>query len=99
MPPACPHCGRSDPPEHVGKSSYGWSFSFQTGEGMPRSWAEWKQRLAGERIEDEYGSTVSLSDLETIVEETRGGRNHAREYPRGSYLDAEGHSFSEDEFS
>lgn len=66
---------------------------------MPRSWAEWKQRLAGERIEDEYGSTVSLSDLETIVEETRGGRNHAREYPRGSYLDAEGHSFSEDEFS
>lgn len=67
---------------------------------MPRSWAEWKARLAGERIEDEYGREVSLADLEALVKDKRGGKNHAGEYPeRGNYLDPEGHSFSEGVFS
>ena len=25
---ACPHCGRSDPELHIGKSSYGWCFGL-----------------------------------------------------------------------
>lgn len=96
----CPTCGRSDEQVHIGKSSAGWSFSFHTDLGLPRSWAEWRDRLRDARIEDEYGREVPLAEFEALVESKRGHRNHATLYPeRGNYVDPEGHSFSEGEFS
>lgn len=105
IPPRCEHCGRGDEREHVGKSSAGWSFSFHTDLGLPRSFAEWKERLRGEVIENEYGDRVTLEEFTAMVERKQGGRRHAEEYPTSRYpghptfLDPEGHSFSEGEFS
>lgn len=94
----CPNCGRYDE-QHIGKSSYGWSFTFQ-GTSEIRSYKHWLGLLVGEgKIFDEYGRIWTLGDFKAKVEAKQGGRNHAREYPQYSWVDEEGHSFSEAAFS
>ena len=103
----CPTCGRGDEREHIGKSSAGWSFSFHTDPDLPRSFAEWRERLKEGEIRDEYGERITLEEFTAMVERKKGGRNHAAECgpqrdPRSRYrdfVDPEGHSFSEGEFS
>jgi hypothetical protein len=64
---------------HVGKSSAGWSFSFHgiTECGLV-TWAAWREYLQTHALRDEYGKTVSLADLEVLVESKRSGLNHTR---------------------
>ena len=65
----CEHCKRSDEEYHIGKSSYGWAFSFQ---GYPwmklTSWKQWKEFLKTQQIQDEYGEPISYEDFVTMVE-------------------------------
>lgn len=99
----CACCGRQEH-QHIGKSSAGWTFSLSGASGL-RSWHEWKDKLTtstGE-INDEYGNNITPYELITLVEQSQqrpGAINHAREYPGGlNYLDPDGYSFSDTEFS
>ena len=77
----CEHCGRGDERLHIGKSSYGWEFTFcgHKEEGI-ESLEDWKGVLmkAPGIIKDEYGRQVTLTDLLKLIESKRGGVNHAR---------------------
>ena len=65
----CECCKRSTREYHIGKSSFGWAFSFQ---GYPwnklTSWKAWKEFLKDQTIEDEYGDPVSYEDFVKMVE-------------------------------
>jgi hypothetical protein len=107
----CDKCHNSER-EHIGKSSAGWTFTFHATETI-RSFADWKARLSeGGRIVDEYGDEISLPDFVQMVENKRKpwgpkqvpplnhtieGRKH--QWGDRNFLDPEGHSFSEGEFS
>jgi hypothetical protein len=95
----CEHCGRFDE-LHIGKSSAGWTFSFQALPGI-QSWQDWALKIQeGGRIFNEYEGKIDFTDFEKLVHSKRQElHNHAREYPDGSFLDDEGNSFSTNEFS
>ena len=96
----CPTCGRYDE-RHIGKSSAGWTFNFRGYDDI-RSYKDWLAILEKEQviIYDEYGDTISLEDFKKLVESKRNSfHNHAKEYPQYSWLDKEGNSFSDNEFS
>ena len=65
----CECCNRYDEEYHIGKSSYGWAFTFQ---GYPSmrltSWQNWKEFLKGETIKDEYGDTIDYDDFVNLIE-------------------------------
>lgn len=65
----CECCDRYDEEYHIGKSSYGWSFTFQ---GYPAerltSWKQWKEFLRTQSIIDEYGEHVEYSEFVNMVE-------------------------------
>ncbi len=94
---------------HIGKSSFGWQFSFQTFDEVEppiRSWKAWQEVLQTGVIKDEYDKVVTLDELCALIESKRGGKNHAVECKPdgylgdyGSFLDDEGHSFTTSEFS
>jgi hypothetical protein len=98
----CECCGRAGEVVHVGKSSAGWTFTFQGTEEI-RSYQDWLDAMEADpasKILDEYGREISLEDFKAIVELKRDeNRNHARDYPDGSWLDPDGHSFSGHDFS
>lgn len=105
---------------HVGKSSWGWSFSFR---GYRNEWdtpqitsyKDWLMYLEAAldskeikcELRDEEGDLVDLEDFKRMVEEKRGGSNHTiycqTSHPehaaRDCWLDEEGNSFSDCEFS
>jgi len=103
----CEHCGRGDIRNHIGKNSGGWTFSWHggvwiMGEGLAMACTDWYEYLArpGVVIKHEYGDVVSLEKFRKMVESSAdAARNHAREYPNGSWLDEHGCSFSGYEFS
>lgn len=107
---ACPHCGHTPGPYapiHIGKSSAGWTFSFHATGGL-RSWKRWRRFLETEKgeIRDEYGKHVPLEIFIKLVVEKQGvldNKRHAEESRRwsdyNSYLDEDGFSFSEGDFS
>ena len=98
----CEHCNRSDI-IHIGKSSFGWTFSFHATDNI-RSWQDWQEALQDGKIFDEYDREVSLEDFIKLVEEKQkipGALNHALQkydYDR-DFVDNEGYSFSEGDFS
>jgi len=98
----CPHCGRPKTEEHIGKSSWGWTFSFHGTEEI-RSWSDWKKILSHPTVKIvSDGDTVTpFVDFVALVERKRvSPHNHAREYPdEVSWLDDEGNSFQNREFS
>jgi hypothetical protein len=67
----CPHCGRSDEPLHIGKSSAGWCFSLHVYPDKGISTLEdWKDIWSNPKsvINDEYSRTVTPEDmLDTIA--------------------------------
>lgn len=75
--------------------------------GIVISFADWKERLKEGRIFDEHGKETSLEDFIQLVESKRDEKyNHATycqtyhpDYASRSWLDDEGNSFSEGEFS
>ena len=76
--PECPHCLRSDPPLHIGKSSAGWFFSLRVSrrldDGYPISLEEWRERWGapGVFILDEYGGPVDAVAMERVITERPG---------------------------
>lgn len=101
----CNHCDRPEEQIHIGKSSCGWTFSFHSTDEI-RSYIQWLEVLSKKdcRIVDEYGRECTLEDFKKMVEAKRdASSNHAiycKDEPYDhSFLDSEGNSFSEGEFS
>jgi hypothetical protein len=65
----CECCNRYDREYHIGKSSYGWAFSFQ-GYRAERlvSWCAWKEFLKNQIIMDEYGDRVEYEKFVEMIE-------------------------------
>lgn len=65
----CECCERYDTEYHIGKSSYGWAFSFH-GYRPERliSWHAWKEFLKNKIIMDEYGKKVEYEDFVKMIE-------------------------------
>lgn len=106
QPDPCPHCGKFDaiPDMHIGKQSAGWRFSFHGyREKGITSWNAWAAFLAanvgrGARIVDEYGKSLMLGEFIAAIRFT--GKCHAELYPGpDEWIDSQGNSFSECDFS
>jgi len=65
----CECCNRYDEEYHIGKSSYGWAFTFQ---GYPAeritSWKAWKEFLKNRIIMDEYGERQGYDAFVQMIE-------------------------------
>jgi len=97
----CNKCNRYES-IHIGKSSYGWTFSFRAYKNI-RSFDDWKKEFIGNRIFDEYGKEITINDFVKMVESKKifNGKeadNHAKLYPQDSFLDKDNNSFSDYEF-
>jgi hypothetical protein len=94
----CKCCNRSDV-THIGKSSFGWAFSFQATDKI-KSYKDWLAEFGkGGEIRDENDANIPIEVFMDMVKAKQGGKNHAVEYPDGNFLDPEGYSFSNYEFS
>lgn len=67
---ACPHCGRSDEPLHIGKSSGGWCFSLHVipDEGI-NGLEDWQKKWAEPNtiIENEYNEKLSPAAMLAVI--------------------------------
>ena len=65
----CECCKRYDEKYHIGKSSWGWAFTFQgyKYDGLT-SWQKWKDYLKDKKIYDEYGELVDYDWFIWFVE-------------------------------
>ena len=65
----CECCNRYDEEYHIGKASYGWTFSFQ-GYRAERlvSWRAWKEFLKDKIIVDEYGERTNYDWFVDYIE-------------------------------
>jgi hypothetical protein len=98
----CPTCHRSEK-LHIGKSSVGWKFNFQSEKGI-RSWDEWKDFIKSNpgKIIDEYDKELTLEELENWIETKQNNpnnKNHINYYPEDGFLDKDGYVFSDRDFS
>lgn len=97
----CKHCLAPKQEVHIGKSSIGWTFGFQSTDEI-RSYKAWLKQLKKSNVEiyDEYGKRWCINDFKELVENKRTEKNkHAVMYPDGCFLDREGNSFHEGDFS
>jgi hypothetical protein len=67
----CEHCGRSDEPTHIGKSSAGWCFALHVypDQGI-HDLPDWESRWATAPhavIKDEYGRELSADEMRLII--------------------------------
>lgn len=101
----CPHCGHGKEKAHIGKSSYGWTFSFHGIDDVVKSYKEWLNIFENENgiIKDEYGEVKSVEYFKDLVESKRNAKmnhtiyakeKHPEHYKRDCWLDDEGNSFS-----
>lgn len=100
---ACDHC--EGDVIHLGKASAGWTFSFKgEPEWMPNiALSLWLDRVEkATRIEDEYGSSVTKSELLGMImlKDVPTNKRHAIKYSDldDCFLSDEGHSFTTCEF-
>lgn len=65
----CECCNRYDEKYHIGKSSWGWAFSFQgyKYDGLT-SWQKWKEYLKDKKIYDEYNELIDYDWFVEYVE-------------------------------
>lgn len=65
----CESCNRHDREYHIGKSSFGWSMTFQGYRYMKLdSWKNWKEFLKNEVIVDECGEVIDYGEFVKMVE-------------------------------
>lgn len=103
----CPTCGHKPEAIHLGKSSFGWQFSFQYNGGQYyKNVPEMREWLKDKKIEDEYGTEISHEEFWKMVadKQTRENKNHALEMIKSdesSYHEnvIEGYSFTDAQFS
>lgn len=88
-------------PIHIGKSAAGWRFMFRSypdlGLESKDSWLKFI-RQPGVEISDEYGSSVSPSELEDVMNREYFGDTPLKVARRGAVL-VDGESFFDHEFS
>jgi hypothetical protein len=98
----CDHCGHTPEEAHIGKNSAGWEFVFQATEKC-RCYEDWCDSLQNKIIVDEYGREVSFEEFYRIVQNSVGGKNHHNYCTDkghvGTFNDADGWAFIENEFS
>lgn len=101
----CKCCGHTPEDFHIGKSSAGWTFTFRAHPEI-RSYKQLLEYLSDKQIVDEYRREVSLRKFMRLVERKRKGPHCMAIYeksdeccPNDSFLDEEGHSFTDREFS
>lgn len=101
----CNECGLSKEEIHIGKSSYGWTFTFHATDEI-KSYKDWLIFLEDSHvlIFDECGDKISLEDFKEMVEKKKDEKmNHAiyckEDKYDHSYLDEERNSMSPGEFS
>jgi len=97
----CKECGRYEK-IHLGKSSFGWQFSFQYNGGQYyKNLKEMKEWLKGRNIWDEYSEQIMQKDFWKMIKEKQidTNSNHASENPSETEKVIDGYSFSDTEFS
>ena len=96
----CKHCNRYEE-IHLGKSSFGWQFSFQYNGGeYYKNIKEMEKWLKNKNIYDEYDEKVSYEYFWRLVEAKKKGLNHTDECPEDTRsFKIDGYSFSDCEFS
>lgn len=90
----CAACQRYDE-VHIGKQSFGWTFSFQGIDEDPekefriRSYRDWLDFIdrTDALIYDEYGREVPLEEFKKMVESKRHDRFNHTLYMQGYYPD------------
>jgi hypothetical protein len=103
------------PSLHIGKSSAGWSFTFQALENYQtseqfdsryvrcyRDWLYYLEKADVYEIFDEYGGIVEFDQFKKLVESKRSESNHSAQMfssDENSYRDVEGYSFMKADFS
>ena len=104
----CECCNRTDEEDilHIGKSSYGWSFSFRGytekyNSPIIKDVKEWISQISNPDsfIMDEYNNEISKDEFWGLVHSKENDRNHALLYKEGNWTDEAGNSFSGHEFS
>lgn len=97
----CKECKHPAEELHIGKSSVGWTFSFRAhDEPFIHSAKDWKNQMKEGVIFDEYNEKMSEGAFWDYVEKKKVAPNkHARDYPKDGWIDDEGNSFSNYEFS
>lgn len=97
----CTTCGHKPEGLHLGKSSMGWTFSFQYNGGKYyKNVSQMKKWLKDKRIEDECGDEVSVDYFwEMVREKMKEKNNHAKQFPGFGSLVIGGHSFTDCYFS
>lgn len=74
----CEHCGRSEEPRHIGKSSAGWCFSLRVyPDEEIHDLNDWKEFFKGTEpiIKDEYEQEITVDKMINIITN--------RSHPRG----------------
>ena len=96
----CKKCKRYDK-IHLGKSSYGWQFSFQYNDGKYyKDIKEMKKWLKDKTICDEGGKEISYKDFWAMVKSKMNGACHCKECPDDlTSFNIEGYNFTNCEFS
>lgn len=95
----CKLCHRGSEKIHLGKSSWGWQFSFQYNGGeYYKDVKEMKLWLKGKQIWNEYDDKISHKEFWELVKEKKAGLNHAKRYPSETEQVIDGYSFSDIEF-
>jgi hypothetical protein len=109
----CDHCNQYEKDLHIGKSSYGWCFSFQGYKYMNLvSWKQWKEYLKDKTIVDEYGDKKIYDDIVEMIETYKSPSaqhskyHHNKEGKKQGWFndeydwdDEDGYPFSSREFS
>lgn len=96
----CKHCDRYEE-IHLGKSSFGWQFTFQYNEGeYYRTVEGMKKWLKGKQIWNEYDEKISKKKFWDMIESKKDGFNHADKCPDDhKSFKVDGYSFTDCEFS
>jgi len=104
----CKTCGHQPEGIHLGKSSYGWQFSFQYNGGQYyKNVDEMRDWLKDKKIENEYGAEISNDKFWEMVETKQNNPENlshyhecAKKYGKREYeLLIDGYSFTNREFS
>ena len=99
-PNVCPTCGRGDTEIHLGKSSFGWKFSFQYNGGQYyKNVEEMKTWLRGKQIWDEYGHKVTKKEFWEMIEAKQKVTNPSTDWGSHAPTIINGYVFHDGQFS
>ena len=102
----CECCDRYDEEYHIGKSSYGWAFSFH-GYRAERlvSWKQWKEFLKDKIIMDEYRERIDYDWFVEYIEKEKSpnfingsGRKNQIHNDEGRKSDKNGYTWFNPEY-